>query len=153
MHKIFLFLFLSCYPTWEQIYQNIFDLTIFLILYILPMALIFYTYSRVLKVLWRLDKSIAWNENDEKKSLTKSNAQKSAFRSYSFRSKSNIDDISITVASGSSNARSKMKNQLIARRKAAKMLIIVATMFGVCYLPIHLLNILRYKKFKEKKIL
>lgn len=107
------------------------------------MALIFYTYSRVLKVLWRLDKSIAWNENDEKKSLTKRNSQKSTFRSYTFRNKSNIDDISITVASGSSNARSKMKNQLISRRKAAKMLIIVAAMFGVCYLPIHLLNILR----------
>ena len=33
--------------------------------------------------------------------------------------------------------------QLIARRKAAKMLIAVVIMFGICYLPVHLLNILR----------
>ncbi|CAF0958061.1 unnamed protein product [Brachionus calyciflorus] len=141
-----------CEPTWEIIYQNIFDSSIFLILYILPMALIFYTYSRVLKVLWRLDKSIAWNENDEKKSDSKRYKYKPVFRTYNFRqNKTNADDISITMASGSSNARSKMKNQLIARRKAAKMLIAVAAMFAVCYLPIHILNILRFTgaKFLE----
>ena len=107
------------------------------------MSLIFYTYARVLKVLWRLDKSIAWNENDEKKCETKRPNYRATFSTYNFRNKNNVDDISITVASGSSSARSKMKNQLIARRKAAKMLIIVAAMFGICYLPIHLLSILR----------
>lgn len=48
-----------------------------------------------------------------------------------------------TMASGSSAAMSKMKNQLIARRKAAKMLISVAVLFAICYLPIHILNITR----------
>ena len=36
------------------------------------------------------------------------------------------------------------ETQLIARRKAAKMLIAVVVMFGICYLPVHLLNILRF---------
>jgi hypothetical protein len=49
-----------------------------------------------------------------------------------------------TLASGSSMAKTKMKNQLIARRKAAKMLISVAVLFAICFLPVHLLNIMRF---------
>ena len=33
--------------------------------------------------------------------------------------------------------------QMMARRKVAKMLIAVVVMFGFCFLPVHLLNILR----------
>jgi len=33
---------------------------------------------------------------------------------------------------------------ILCRRNAAKMLIAVVVMFGICYLPVHLLNILRY---------
>nr|AKQ63076.1 allatotropin receptor 1 [Platynereis dumerilii] len=44
------------------------------------------------------------------------------------------------------NSRTTAEAQLIARRKAAKMLIAVVVMFGVCYLPVHLTNILRYAK-------
>jgi hypocretin (orexin) receptor 2 len=35
------------------------------------------------------------------------------------------------------------ETQLAARRKAAKMLVAVVVMFAVCYLPVHLLSILR----------
>ena len=41
---------------------------------------------------------------------------------------------------------SSSEPQLLARRKAAKMLIAVVVMFGICYLPVHLLNILRWVK-------
>lgn len=41
-------------------------------------------------------------------------------------------------------SRSYGEGQLQARRKVAKMLIAVVVMFGICYLPVHLLNILRY---------
>lgn len=34
--------------------------------------------------------------------------------------------------------------QNLARRKAAKMLLAVVTLFGLCYLPVHTLNLLRY---------
>ena len=47
-------------------------------------------------------------------------------------------------ARGMEHHRTNAEQQLLARRKAAKMLIAVVVMFGVCYLPVHLLNILRW---------
>lgn len=41
-------------------------------------------------------------------------------------------------------ANSSTMGQLRARRKAAKMLVVVVAMFAICYFPVHLLNILRY---------
>lgn len=38
---------------------------------------------------------------------------------------------------------SSTMSQLRARRKAAKMLVVVVVMFAICYLPVHCLNILR----------
>lgn len=46
-------------------------------------------------------------------------------------------------AHGMESRSNAEKQQLLARRKAAKMLLAVVVMFGVCYLPVHLLNILR----------
>ncbi len=43
----------------------------------------------------------------------------------------------------SDGSRPANESQLVARRKAAKMLIAVVIMFAICYLPVHLLNILR----------
>lgn len=40
-------------------------------------------------------------------------------------------------------ANSSTMGQLRARRKAAKMLVSVVIMFAVCFLPVHLLSILR----------
>nr|QVK45654.1 G protein-coupled receptor [Proales similis] len=116
-----------CFPTWSPIYQRLFDSFNLLILYILPMILIFYTYSRVFKVLWRIDKSIMWEQPEADCS----------------RSTNKLDASCVTMASGSAAAKSKMRSQLNARRKAAKMLISVAMLFAICYLPIHVLNILR----------
>lgn len=109
---------------WQMVYQNIFDLLIFIILYILPMILIFYTYTRVVKVLWKLDNSITWDETSTKTNKNGSNSNQ-------------------TLACGSSKAKTKIILQLNSRRKAAKMLISVAVIFAICYLPNHLLNIIR----------
>ena len=38
----------------------------------------------------------------------------------------------------------EVMSQTLARRNVAKMLIAVVWMFAICYLPVHLLNILRY---------
>ena len=38
------------------------------------------------------------------------------------------------------------RSQMLARRKVAKMLIAVVVVFGICFLPVHLLNILRSAK-------
>ena len=43
------------------------------------------------------------------------------------------------------NANTTTEGQLRSRRKAAKMLVAVVVMFAVCYFPVHLLSILRYK--------
>lgn len=135
------------------------------------MALIFYTYTRVVKVLWKIDKSIAWDESpsggDQAQSRQGSAASptKNTTTTYLFSKKgvpiTNSSEMitsasgsnnngavvkplfSYTMASGSSTAKSKMKNQLIARRKAAKMLISVAFLFAICYFPIYILNISR----------
>ncbi|GFO23115.1 orexin receptor type 2 [Plakobranchus ocellatus] len=40
--------------------------------------------------------------------------------------------------------RNSQDDQIIARRKAARMLIAIVIMFGICYLPVHIMNILRY---------
>jgi hypothetical protein len=106
------------------------------------MSLIFFTYSRIFKVLWRIDKSIAWDESDNKKSPHQIHNQ-SISNEYSTVKKKKETSSSCTIASGSNAAKTKIKNQLTARRKAAKMLISVAILFAVCYLPIHILNLLR----------
>jgi hypothetical protein len=119
------------------------------------MALIFYTYSKVFKVLWKIDKSIAMDDNDnntnnsiansKKVNLEVSNHNNQSIMNSSKQSITNVNNqTQANTVVGNSTAKSKMKNQLIARRKAAKMLISVAMMFGLCYLPIHILNILRY---------
>ena len=41
------------------------------------------------------------------------------------------------------DGKTSTDTQIQSRKKAAKMLIAVVVMFGVCYLPVHLLNILR----------
>lgn len=130
------------------------------------MALIFYTYSKVFKVLWKIDKSIAMDDNDtnspnnniannhnnnnnnnnnghSKKANLEVNSQNQSTINSSRQSIANINHAQANSGASNSTAKSKMKNQLIARRKAAKMLISVAMMFGLCYLPIHILNILR----------
>jgi len=100
------------------------------------MALTFYTYTTVIKVLWKIDKGITWDSSESKKNLTIKKTDKKETISKNKR-------VAFTQASGSSSAKSKMMNQLNARRKAAKMLISVAAMFAICYLPIHILNIIR----------
>jgi len=96
-------------------------------------------------VLWRIDKSIAWDESDKTKSSPKSrqNDQSISNEYTSVKKVKKETSTSCTIASGSNAAKSKIKNQLSARRKAAKMLISVAILFAVCYLPIHILNLLR----------
>ena len=97
------------------------------------MVLISYTYTRVIKVLWRVDKNILLEETTKN---TTSNAMPPNAR--------NLSQAQSYGVGGNNLTRTKMKAQLIARRKAAKMLISVAVLFAICYLPIHLLNILRF---------
>lgn len=42
-----------------------------------------------------------------------------------------------------SSIHENLEGQLNSRRKAAKMLVAVVLVFGICYFPVHLLSILR----------
>ena len=42
--------------------------------------------------------------------------------------------------------KTQLENQQLARRKVAKMLIAVVVMFALCFLPVHLINIIRYSR-------
>ncbi|KAH3847378.1 orexin receptor type 2-like [Dreissena polymorpha] len=53
------------------------------------------------------------------------------------------NNVNSRVNSGS--GRRGQVTALKARRKAAKMLMTIVILFGICYLPIHILNILRYQ--------
>jgi hypothetical protein len=101
------------------------------------MALIFYTYTRVIKVLWHADKRIALEEDSSSTKYNNNNFSRENTRNAT------MNKDSFSANTGNSAAMAKMKQQLISRRKAAKMLISVAILFAICYLPIHLLNILR----------
>lgn len=48
-----------------------------------------------------------------------------------------------TLPSSSSTSNRRFYKLIESRKKAAKMLIVIVIMFGLCYLPIHFLNILR----------
>jgi hypothetical protein len=106
------------------------------------MVLIAYTYTRVIKVLWRVDKNILLEETRATTNLT-ANTNSCTLPPQSLSSR-NLSQSQYYNVGGNNVARTKMKAQLIARRKAAKMLISVAVLFAICYLPIHLLNILRF---------
>ena len=47
------------------------------------------------------------------------------------------------AASQRASSQSRFSKLIESRKKAAKMLIVIVIMFGLCYLPIHFLNILR----------
>ena len=78
------------------------------------MSIIFYTCARMVKVLWNPD---------------------------SHHHHNNPNDTSTSLFAAQLNKN--MAKKLLERRKVAKMLISVAIMFAICYLPIHLLNIAR----------
>ncbi|KFM73065.1 Retrovirus-related Pol polyprotein from transposon 17.6, partial [Stegodyphus mimosarum] len=52
--------------------------------------------------------------------------------------------ISLTSATATSSSSSGIETQIRSRRKAAKMIISVVVLFGLCYMPVHLINTLRY---------
>lgn len=63
--------------------------------------------------------------------------------SSSLLADTNSKDGKLSEARTSSVANTSTMSQLRARRKAAKMLVVVVVLFAVCFLPIHCLNILR----------
>ncbi|XP_049835137.1 orexin receptor type 2-like [Schistocerca gregaria] len=124
----------QCESTWSYDSEMVFHGAKSLLLYTLPLLFMSVAYYQIVRVLWRSD-TIPGQDNH-------------TFRVYScvggrfFAALPSSASCSSRRSTVSSNAATEV--QLRSRRKAAKMLVAVVVMFALCYLPVHLLNILRY---------
>ncbi|XP_067124829.1 orexin receptor type 2-like [Centruroides vittatus] len=122
----------DCGYTWSEEDTTKYQLFILLILYVIPFFLMSLAYYQIAKVLW--NKNIPGSVHN-----TKRNAKLQRFKQNVIEKK--------TCRNGAIRFTQVNQNcavQIRSRRKAAKMLIAVVVMFGACYLPVHLLNTLRY---------
>ena len=65
------------------------------------------------------------------------------YRKMLYATPSLLSSFTFVAGNRGNHGRSNEHSQILVRRKTAKMLIAVVAIFGVCYLPVHLLNILR----------
>lgn len=99
------------------------------------------TYFQIVRVLWSSDTIPGHKEmNTKKENYCRSNNFFKLIRRIEIRFFF-IDQKPKTLHYESN---STTVNQLKARRKASKMLVIVVLIFTACYFPVHVLNILRY---------
>jgi len=113
--------FTDCSPTWSGSSQKTYQFVLLVLLYIAPFILMSVMYCQIVRVLWR-DDIPGVHETRHASAPIKAASGKAS-----------------TVS-----ANSSADCQVQSRRKAAKMLMSVVVMFGVCYFPVHMLNVLRY---------
>ncbi|BFY99600.1 hypothetical protein BsWGS_02640 [Bradybaena similaris] len=104
-----------CRPSWDALNQGIYHLVLAVLFYVLPMILMALTYTHIAAVLWK-------HEIPGVVVASKIPGRK-------------------PMLDGNRNAQDE---QIVARRKAARMLIAVVIVFGICYMPVYLMNLLRY---------
>ncbi|NP_001161621.1 orexin receptor-like protein [Saccoglossus kowalevskii] len=102
-----------------SIQQKVYHIALVLVIYVIPLVMIIIAYVFICRQLWAKIPG-SYESCDSKKNASNGNSHVS------------------TKAS---------ESQLKSRRKVAKMLIIVVVIFTICYLPLHLLNILRQFSF------
>lgn len=117
--------FTDCTYTWGDDDSRIYQLMIVLFLYVVPFALMSVFYYQIARVLW--NKNIPGTSESSQQQF-RTAVVKKAGRNGAIRIVTNAP----------------YEGQIGSRRKAAKMLIAVVVMFGLCYLPVHLINTLRY---------
>ncbi|GIY12799.1 orexin receptor type 2 [Caerostris darwini] len=114
----------DCTHTWSENSTRIYQLFLILVLYVAPFTLMAFTYYQITRVLW--------NKNIPGASET---------NHYPSRMCGNkIGNRMGAVRTTSTSC----EGQIRSRRKASKMLMAVVVMFSLCYLPVHLINVLRY---------
>ncbi|CAL1276506.1 unnamed protein product [Larinioides sclopetarius] len=122
--------FTDCTYTWSNHYTKIYQLLIVFFLYFFPFLFMSFFYYQIVKVLW--------NRNIPGSAEVNSRQIRTAVVTSSGNGA-----ISLTSATATSSS-SGMETQIRSRRKAAKMIISVVVLFGLCYMPVHLINTLRY---------
>lgn len=118
----------SCKPTWHYNHQVAYQSFLILTLFILPLGLMAVAYARIAVCLWS---AVIPSETSTVRHRTSTVTSSLA---------TTVEELQVY----SNSAHSERHGQVLSRRKVAKMLIAVVIMFGICYLPVHLLNILRY---------
>ncbi|XP_049764398.1 orexin receptor type 2-like [Schistocerca cancellata] len=122
----------QCESTWSYDSEMVFHGAKSLLLYTLPLLFMSVAYYQIVRVLWRSDTIPGQAQETSSRRSVSANG----------RSTNPYGTCSSRRSTVSSNAATEV--QLRSRRKAAKMLVAVVVMFALCYLPVHLLNILRY---------
>ncbi|XP_047120330.1 orexin receptor type 2-like [Schistocerca piceifrons] len=124
----------QCESTWSYDSEMVFHGAKSLLLYTLPLLFMSVAYYQIVRVLWRSD-TIPGHGSSRSGALSSSanghNSTAPPLTSFASRR-------------SAMGANAATEVQLRSRRKAAKMLVAVVVMFALCYLPVHLLNILRY---------
>ncbi|XP_035231285.1 orexin receptor type 2-like [Stegodyphus dumicola] len=123
--------FTDCTYTWNNHYTKIYQLLIVFFLYFAPFLFMSFFYIQIVKVLWNknIPGSAEVNSRQIRTAVVKSSGNGA---------------ISLTSATATSSSSSGIETQIRSRRKAAKMIISVVVLFGLCYMPVHLINTLRY---------
>nr|CAI5826638.1 unnamed protein product [Callosobruchus analis] len=110
--------FTQCDVTWSKETDTIFMVSKMAFCYLIPLLFMSMTYLQIIRVLWR-----------------SGNAPHQAMDMTGHRSgQQNTFAMNMNVST---------EGQLKSRRKAAKMLVAVVVMFAICFLPVHLLSVLR----------
>ncbi|XP_011309700.1 orexin receptor type 1 isoform X2 [Fopius arisanus] len=104
----------QCTVSWSQRSERIFALIKLVFLYGGPLLFMTFTYCSIIRVLWR-SKIPGYQSSRSTPPITESTA----------------------------SIHENFEGQMASRRKAAKMLIVVVLVFGLCYLPVHILIVLR----------
>ena len=106
------------------------------------MAVICYTYTQVIKVLWKTDNSISRDNENDRVQLQDPVTDNTNINE-NINENGSTDQLNFSLECNISRAKTRAFQRVNARRKTAKMLISVAVIFALCYLPIYLLNISR----------
>lgn len=112
--------FTQCTPTWGTKTDTIFMVVKMVLFYWFPLVLMSIAYIQIIRVLWR-------SGNVQHQSMKVQTGSCRSSQSVNF----------------AMNMNTSTEGQLRSRRKAAKMLVAVVAMFAFCFLPVHLLSILR----------
>ncbi|XP_072396328.1 orexin/Hypocretin receptor type 1-like [Diabrotica undecimpunctata] len=114
--------FTQCRPTWSEETDTIFIVNKMVFFYFIPLIFMSIAYLQIIRVLWK-----------------SGNAPHQAMDLAGGRHSSGGGQLNTFAM----NMNTSTEGQLRSRRKAAKMLLAVVIMFAICFLPVHLLAVLR----------
>ncbi|CAG9766133.1 unnamed protein product [Ceutorhynchus assimilis] len=108
----------QCTPTWDDKTDIVFMIVRMAMFYFFPLILMSIAYIQIIRILWS-------NTESNQATLPANSTGSGSANAFSM------------------NMNSSTEGQLKSRKKAAKMLVAVVAMFALCFLPVHVISILR----------